>query len=119
MSIWARISIISGLLGLIVANTFLPGWLQGVLLAVFILAGPGAAVCAWLPLPLSLSLLIAPATGPVLVVLYGATTLRTGGWDPFLSLAIASFVTVAAGLARSITEARVLQRGVDPTEVNA
>lgn len=108
MNVWARVAITSGLLGLIVANSFLPGALQSVLLAVFVLAGPGAAVCAWMALPWSLSLVVVPVTGPVLVVLYGALAVRQGGWDPLLSLAIVSFLTVAAGLIRSIVDTRRL-----------
>ena len=106
MNIWGRVSIVAGLVGLIVANAFLPNWLQGTLLAVYLVAGPGAALCAWVRLPLSLSLLVAPITGPALVVLYGAFAARVVGWDPLLSLAVASFLTVLSGILQSLVAQR-------------
>lgn len=106
MKVWARVAIVSGLIGLIVANTFLPGALQGLLLALFLLAGPGSAVCAWIALPRSVAALIVPTTGLAVVVLYATFAVQVGGWAPMFSLVVASILTFAAGMSRTIVEAR-------------
>ena len=98
---WSVVSAIGGAFGLLALLPLPPG-VSFAFLAIFLLAGPGALVRAWVTLPPHFAPLVVPAIGISAALLLTTGLVYAGWWAPGLwLLALAAATCVAAGMSFS------------------
>lgn len=98
----AQVAVLAGLAGLLAAVPGLPVAIRGVLVGLFVLAGPGAAILAHLDLPLSTRLFAVPGLGIAAVVLATWATASTIGLSPTPVLLVLALATLAGAAAPAL-----------------
>lgn len=97
---WALVGVIAGAAGLLAATPVLPGVVVGILLAVFILAGPGSVLVSIVVLPRVVALITVPATGVAVWLLVATGMAAFELWHTRAALLALAGVTAAAALVR-------------------
>ena len=99
------VTVVSAVLGLC-ALAPLAGWQRAVLLAVFVLTGPGLAVVLWMRLPLAAAVAVVPATGMALMAGSTAVVTWTHAWIPVPLLAGAVAAVAGSAILRMVLRPR-------------
>lgn len=92
--LWALTAVVAGVFGLLAA---IPGptWFSLTALALFLLVGPGALVCAWVRVPTELIPAVVPAIGISAALLLTTGLVFVELWNPVLWLLVFAAVTTA------------------------
>lgn len=94
-----RVALAASACGLLAPVPVLPPALRALLLAAFVLAGPGVAVLLWVaPLPPKASFLLAPVLGLAVTILTTTAAAFFWLWHPLAVLAVLAAATAAATL---------------------
>lgn len=94
---WGLVAVVAAVAGLL-ALIPSPAWVRLPLVLLFVLAGPGAVLRAWVPLPPFLAPMVVPAVGVALVILVTTAMAFTALWSPAISLLAMGVAVLAAGV---------------------
>jgi hypothetical protein len=97
---WAIVTLITGIVGLVAVTGAFPPVVEGVLSAIVIMIGPGAALRTWVRMPPALSLIVVPTFGIALLLIGATVMVDTRTWDPETSEIFLVAGLVIVGLSR-------------------
>ncbi len=90
-------AILSSVCGMLAAIPALPGLVRGLLLLVFVLAGPGLAVAAWTALGGIVLVSVVPVIGLSAVILVTTVAAFIGHWTPMALMFGMALVCLGSG----------------------
>jgi hypothetical protein len=95
----ARCACAAAVCGVVAAIPVVPVVARGLLLAMFVFGGPGAAIILWARgLTPSVIAVLVPITGLAAILLLTGAAALTGVWNPFLTTALLAVASIGSAL---------------------